>query len=269
MAKVKQDQNAEAKTDSQDVKEENSNKKKNKKDVDNDSPKKKKKGKAKIIIFFILFILILGMIGAILFFNAFNIREKYLRSTIDKIPIVRNIIPKAPDSSETTTEKKASVEELEAKIADLESQIKAKDITITTLTDDNEKLQLENTRLKEIESQQVQFKEDKAKFDEMIANNDPQAYSSFYENIAPENAENLYKQTKESAEKQKELKKYTDTFETIDPAAGALVMEEMVGTDINLASMILKNIDSEQTAKIIAAMDPTKAASLVKYMAPA
>lgn len=230
--------------------------------------KKEKKGSLKVVILLIFFVLIMGMAVAILFFNAFNIREKYLRSTIDKIPVVKNIIPKAKTENTNENNNTMTLKEAEAKIADLENQLATKDTTINTLTKDNDALKLENNRLKEIESQQIQFKADKEEFDKMIAENNPEAYSAFYESISPENAEKLYQSTKATSEQTKELKKYTDTFQEIDPEAGAGVIEEMVGTDMNLASLILSNIDSEQRAKIIAAMDPTRAASVVKYMAP-
>lgn len=225
---------------------------------------KKKKGKGKLIVLFFL-IIIIGFIVSVIGFNAFNLREKYLRKTIDKIPVVKDLL-KAPVTEDDI--KEPTSEEMKATIASLEKEIESQNEKINTLTENNNSLQLENARLKEIESQQVKFKEDKAKFDEMIANNDPTAYSSFYEQISKENAENLYEEAKASAEQTKELKKYTETFNTIDATAGAKIIEEMVGTDMNLASLILKNIDNEQRAKILAEMDATKAASVVKYMAP-
>lgn len=227
--------------------------------------KTKKKGKAGKVIVLMILVILVGFIVSVLGFNAFNLREKYLRTTIDKIPVVKDWL-KAPipkDDTETL-----SVEQLQAKITSLQREIDNQNTTIDTLTDNNKSLELENTRLREIEAQQVQFKEDKQKFDEMIANNDPNAYSTFYEQISPENAEILYTATKTTAEQQKEVKRYTNTFETIDASAGAKIIEEMVGTDMELATLILQNIDSEQEAKILAAMDPTKAASVVKNMAP-
>lgn len=233
--------------------------------IGEDKTSKKKKGGGIVFVLFFMLLLII-MLVAIVGFNVFNIREKYLRSTIEKIPIVRNILP--AKASVEGEEIPATIEELQAKVLDLERQISSQNNTITVLTDNNASLELENKRLKEIETKQLEFKVAKEEFDRLIATNDPDAYSKFYEQISPENAEILYTYTKMSAEQTKELKKYTDTFDNIDPTAGAGIIEEMIGTDMALASLILKNIDSEQRANIIAAMDPVKAASLVKYMAP-
>lgn len=233
----------------------------------------KKKGKGIIgIIFALLFLLlIVGMAVAILFFNAFNIRDKYLRGTIEKIPIVKNLLPTTVTTDEngnTIDNKELSKEELQSQIKELEKQIETQKTQITTLTDNTSALELENKRLQEIESQQVDFKNTKEEFDRLVALNDPAAYSAFYEQISPENASVLYAETKLSAEQKKELKKYTDTFANIDADAGAKIIEQLVDTDIDLVILILKNIDSEQRATIMAAMDPIKAAMVVKRMAP-
>lgn len=265
MAKVK-DKDAEGQTEE---KQDKKQRKKKKGDIEEGTEKKKKGGALKVIILLVLFATIIGIAIAILFFNAFNIREKYLRSTIDKIPVVKNIIPSAQtDETSTKQDDAVSLQQAQARIADLENQLSTKDTTIDSLTKDNDTLRLENERLKEIEEQQVQFKADKEEFDRMIAENDPAAYSAFYESISPENAERLYQSTKATSERTKELKNYTNTFSDIDPDAGAGIIEEMVGTDMNLAALILENIDSDQRASILAAMDATKAASVVKYMAP-
>lgn len=240
-------------------------KKEKKPSIAEEKTPKQKKGKGIIFVLFFLLLLIV-MLVAVIGFNIFNIREKYLRTTIEKIPIVRNILAAkvATDGEEIL----ATTEELQAKVLQLENQISSQNNTITVLTDNNTSLELENRRLKEIETKQLEFKTAKEEFDRLIATNDPAAYSKFYEQISPENADLLYTATKMSAEQSKELKKYTDTFDSIDPEAGAKIIEEMVGTDMALASLILKNIDSEQRANIIAAMDPVIAASIVKYMAP-
>lgn len=269
MAKVK-DKDAENQTEEKQEQKQKKQKKQNKVDIDDGTGKKKKKGgRLKVIILLIFFVLIMGIAVAILFFNAFNIREKYLRSTIDKIPIVKNIIPSGEAVETSAQEDTMSIQQAQARIADLENQLSTKDTTIDSLTKDNDSLRLENNRLKEIESQQIQFRADKEEFDRMIAENDPTAYSAFYESISPENAERLYQSTKATSEQRKELKNYTNAFEEIEAEAGAGIIEEMVGTDMNLAALILENISSEQRANILAAMDATLAASVVKYMAPA
>jgi flagellar motility protein MotE (MotC chaperone) len=224
---------------------------------------KKKKGK---LVPLLMIFLIIGMSVAVLGFNAFNIREKYLRDTLKNVPVLKNLLSKTVEDA--TVDETITTEQLQLKIDELQKLAEDNKNTIAMLTNSNNDLGLENKRLKDIEAQQVQFKKDKAEFDRLLALNDPAAYSAFYEKISPENAQNLYTQAKLTATEKQAIKKYTESFETMSADAAAGVMEEMVQTDINLVVLILKNIDSEQSGKILAAMDPVKAAKVVKRLAP-
>lgn len=228
-----------------------------------DKYSKKKNGK---IIWLLLFVFLIALMVAILGFNAFNIREKYLRNTLKNIPVVKNLLDETTQAD--AVQQSITPEQLNLKIAELEKQIEDNKNTITILTDNNKELELENKRLKEIESQQLEFEKKRKELDERIAMNDPAAYSAFYEQISPENAQNLYSQAKLSAQEKADIKKYTQSFETMPADAAAGVVEEMVQTDMDLVVLIFNNIDSEQSGKILAEMDPKKAAKLVKRLAP-
>lgn len=203
---------------------------------------------------------------SVLVFNVFNIREKYLRNIINSIPVINNLLPEPEKTDEEYTS--LTSEELQYKIRQLQKQIDTQQEDIKNLSAANEELNLENKRLKEIESQQLEFKAAKEEFDTMIANNDPQAYAAFYEQISPENAQNLYSEVKQTVEQQKEIKKYISTFSEMESDAAAGILEEMVQTDINLVVLILKNLDNEQRGNILAEMDASKAAVAVKRLAP-
>lgn len=229
------------------------------------NPRKKGKGK---IIFLLIMLFLIGFLMSVLVFNAFNIREKYFRNIINSIPVINNLLPEPEKETEEEEYTSLTAEELQYKIRQLQKQITAQEEDIKNLTAANEELNLENKRLKEIESQQLEFKEAKEKFDTMIAENDSKAYVEFYEQIYPETAEKLYVSAKTDVEKEKELKKYVSTFSEMEADAAAGIMNEMVQTDINLVVLILKNLDNEQRGNILAEMDASKAALAVKRLAP-
>ena len=65
-------------------------------DVDEDienQPNKKRGRLFKFIIAGIIFIIILSISVAILGFNVGNIRDKYLRPGLERIPIINNLLP--------------------------------------------------------------------------------------------------------------------------------------------------------------------------------
>lgn len=239
---------------------ETSKKDKKKKDKNKDGKKKRK------LLPLLLFAIILGALVAILGFNAGNIREKYLRSTLEKIPVVKNILPKSEEGADEYAG--LSQEALASQARALDAKNKSLEEDNKDLNEQIKNLNQEMTRLREIEANQNAFKQEKESFDKMIAENDPKAYSTFYESIEPDTAKEIYKEITQSSQKDKAEKQYTQTFESMKKDAAAKVLEEMMGTDMDLVVQILNDISSEQRANILGAMDPANAASCARQMAP-
>ncbi|MBR1445137.1 MAG: hypothetical protein IJ583_16580 [Firmicutes bacterium] len=240
----------------------NGDRKKEKKDK-----KKKEKKKGKGFLGFLLFILIIGGLVAILGFNVGGIREKYLRSTLEKIPVVKNLLPPA-EGAENDEYSGMSQEQAVSRAKSLEVELEKNKAEMENYQKIISDKDTEIKRLKEFENAQVKFKTDKAEFDRLVALNDPDAYKKYYEQISPENAETLYKEVVQTAAADKELKDYVNTFENMKKGPAAKVLEELIGTDMDLVVRILNNISSEQRADILASMDPINAAACTKRMSP-
>lgn len=222
-------------------------------DVDEDienQPNKKRGRLFKLIIAGIIFIIILSISVAILGFNLGNIRDKYLRPGLERIPIINNLLPPLEE------------EQIQEQPVDEKQQ------TIDSLTAEIEELNKEISRLKEFEQAQLEFKAEKEEFDKMIALNDPKAYSNFYETISPENAEELYKQAINQEVVDKEFKDYIQTFENMKKDAAATILEELIITDMDLVITILNNLSSKKRSEILSAMDPQNAASCSRLLSP-
>ncbi len=216
-------------------------------DEDDDGSTGKKRG---CLIMFIISSIIIITLVAILGFNAGGIRDKYLRSTLEKIPIVKNLLPPL---------KEPEIEE---------NKISPEEETINSLTSEIEKLNEEIKRLKEFEANQLQFKAQKEEFDRMIALNDAKAYATFFEGIEPENAEKLYKEAVQKVELDKEFKNYISTFENMKKDAASKILEELVTTDTDLVVTILKNLSGTKRSEILSAMDSKNAAAISKLLYP-
>lgn len=217
-------------------------------DIEEDVGKKKK---GKRLIKFLIFIIIIAIPIVLISLNVGNIRDKYLRPGLERIPIIKNLLPPLETDNEQTEE-----------VVDEKQQ------TIDSLTKEIEELNKKITRLKEFENSQLEFKTQKEEFDKMIALNDPKAYSSFYESISPENAEELYKQAINKEVTDKRFKEYIQTFETMKKDAVATILEELIITDMDLVITILENVSSDKRSEILSAMDPKNAASCSKLLAP-
>lgn len=243
--------------------------------------KKKKKGKkpkiegmeverrgiGKIVAVFIALLLI-GGLSALLFFNIFGIRTRYLTPMLRNIPIIGNLVG-TEEGGESDPYAGATREELVAMINSLRAQNDELSAANQSLDERNMLFADEITRLQEFEAGQLQFREEKAEFDRMIAMNDPAAYASFYESVSPENADILYEEAAASVQREKDFKKYISTIQAVDAAEAALIMDELIRTDMDLVVLILNNLDSETSGEILANMTTRNAASAMRRMVPA
>lgn len=228
-----------------------------------------KKKKKKSPLGFIFFLLIIGALVAVLGFNVLNLREKYLRTTIDKIPVVKNLLPATEEEQTPENEySKFSKNELIAQNQEFEKKAEEAENENKQLWEQINSLNAEIEVLKAVEDNQLKFKADKEAFDKMVAENDPEAYKSFYKEIAPENAEKIYSELVSKEQTDKQLKKYIQTFEGMKKDASAKVLKQMMGTDMDLVVQILDNISSEQRGNILSTMEPKDAAACAKRLAP-
>ncbi len=226
------------------------------------SPKKGGGMTAAVIIFLVIIAAFVAIVG----FNAFNIRNKYLGSVLRNIPIVKNLLP-----AETVEEDELaglSKEELQAKIKELEAK-DAKNIEqINSLNDKIKLYTTEITRLQEIEGQQLDFKAQKEEFDRLVGLNDPEAYAKFYDSVYPDTAAQIYREVIGINITEKELKNYVTSYSSMDPSNAAAIFDVMTGTDLDLVALIMKNLSSDSRGEIMAAMKPANAAAVTKRLAP-
>nr|WP_317358333.1 hypothetical protein [uncultured Tyzzerella sp.] len=221
-------------------------------ELDEDDEDDEEGGKGGCLKKLIIFIIIIAIPIALISFNVGGVRDKYLRPMLEKIPIVKNLLPP-----------------VETEEGQTEQPIDENQQAINSLTAEIEELNKEIARLKEFENAQLKFKAEKEQFDKMIALNDPKAYATFYETIAPENAEKLYKEAVNKQVVDKKFKDYVQTFENMKKDAATKILEELITTDMDLVITILQNLSSEKRSEILSTMDPKNAASCSKLLYPA
>lgn len=227
-----------------------------------------KKGRIlKKVIFILIFISFIGFIVGILGFNLFNIRDTYLRGILENIPIVNNVLPPL-ESAEGDILPQMSNSELVSRIEYLEEQLNIYEDEINRLNELNSLQSAEIVRLQEIEENQLQFRADREAFDRMIAENDPNAYMTFFSSMDPENAEILYSEAVVASQQSRELRNYISTFETMDRRSASTTLETMMQTELELVVLILNNMNVEQRASILGSMSSENSAILATMLAP-
>lgn len=226
--------------------------------------KKAKKGEKKgggFVKLVLIFLIILGAIYALLYFDVFGIRSKHLNNVIQDTPLVNLFPPVSEEDAYTRGDLlnevntlKAENEKLQTELDDANARIESQVSQISSLTP--------------LADEQIQFKQDKEQFDKMIAEGDKDAFSAFYEKTYPDTAKEVYASIVTEKNDSKLISDYVARFSAMDESSAAGILEIMVNTDLDLVVSILDNMSAEKSGQILAAMPPESAATVVKRMAP-
>lgn len=206
----------------------------------------------KKIVGVLIALIIIGSSVAIFGFNVGNIRDTYLRPGLEKIPIINNLLPPLEDEE----------------VIETVNQISAEELMIEELNLKIQELNAEIVRLSQFENTQLQFKQEKELFDQMIALEDPSAYANFYESVDPQLAQELYQQIIVKQNDDEEFLSYVKTFENMKAANATPILEELALTDMELLLMIMNGLTSEQRSNILTNMQPQQAATISRLLSP-
>ncbi|MBQ7077451.1 MAG: hypothetical protein IJM91_04920 [Lachnospiraceae bacterium] len=187
------------------------------------------------------------------------------------VPYVKEILPEVKDPLEEDPYAFATMEEAIERIKGLEREIEDLKSSKGENQELIDSLNEEINRLRVFEQQQTQFEKIRENFyQEVVFSDDApdiEEYKKYYEEINPENAATIYKQVITKIQDQEELDDYVKAYSTMKPKAAAAIMEKMTN-DLPLCAKILKNMNAQARGEILAAMDPTIAASLTELMEP-
>lgn len=219
-----------------------------------------------VIIWLLVFALLIKM-------DVGGFGTNVMRPLIKDVPVLNKILPTVSDddaAAETGYRYKTLYDAIE-RIKELESEAALKDEQLTANAELIADLQSEIARLKVFEDNQLTYEALKKKFDEEVVftDNAPdiEEYKSWYEEINPENAAELYEKVLERLDYSQKVKEWASTFSKMDADAAAAILSEMTG-DLDLVTQILLNLNATQRADILAEMDPVYAAKLVHVMYP-
>jgi flagellar motility protein MotE (MotC chaperone) len=225
---------------------------------------KKKGGLGWLVVLFVL-MLIAALVVLVFMYNPFNLRDQYLAPLLQNVPIVNNLVRPAEGGDPLAG---LSRDELAAQVTTLQDRLDTLNAQLEQMKSQNDINVNDLARLRQYEEQQAAFLKDKEDFDRMIAENNLDAYKAFYEEIAPETAETLYREAVGNAQTNKATKDYVATYSTMDAAKAAAIFENLIATDMPLVVQILNTMDKDHRGAILAAMDAVNAASVTKQLAP-
>lgn len=219
-----------------------------------------------IVIWLLVFALLIKM-------DVGGFGTNVMRPLLKDVPVLSYILPNVSDdnvAAESGYRYKTLYDAIE-RIKELESDAAIKDEQLNLNAELIEDLKSEVARLKVFEENQLNFEALKKKFDEEVVFSakapDINEYKSWYEQIYPENAEEIYIKVLERLNYSAKVKEWAATYAKMDSEKAAAILSEMTG-DLDLVTQILLNLNAAKRAEIMAAMDPVFAAKLTHVMYP-
>lgn len=238
--------------------------KKTKKQVEMDSvqtaPTPPKKKKTKKILFVIIILLIITGIG---FFFRKPIKTYGIKAA-SHIPYINKWIkPKEQDPYENYN-KQAFIKVIEGQ----EEEIETLEKQIEALTNEKQMLTQKVTDLKTYETKYSAFTTQKAAWDEKIARTDKTLFIEQFEQVYPEQAEEIYKTLKTENILSKEQKSFASMVGQMDADQAAKALEQLLVTDPEIIKVLFDNMEQERKASILSSMDAKNAATVIKLVSP-
>lgn len=224
----------------------------------------KSKGKKKYILPLIL-ILILALLVTFIKLDIGKIPSKYIVPKIENVPVIKYILPKTQEEDLYDGQSKEQliriINESQAKLETAELEIEGQLTRISELESKIEDLQV-------FENEYVTFKEEKFNFDENVANMEKEEFATFYQQMYPENAEQIYTQIAQVQYMTKEQRKYSSLISEMDQTSAAKVLENLFETDMDIIISILSNMETESASAILEEMDSQIASTVIKQLSP-
>lgn len=204
-------------------------------------------------------------------FDVGGIGSNVLYPVLKDVPVVNRILPAASEEDQAregdyqyTTLKSAN-----ARIKELESMLESENSTTNANSDYISGLEAEIKKLRRYKDAEDAFNRRVKEFDEKVVFNDkaPDAseYQAYYEKIAPENAEKIYRQVLGDLKYSKQAEKLGTYYSNMDASKAAERLSQMT-QELDLVCDILQNMGEKNAAAILQEMDSTFAAQITKKL---
>lgn len=222
-----------------------------------------------VLIALVIIAIWLVVFACLIKFDVGGIGSNVLYPVLKDVPVVNRILP-TPSEEEQANEGNynyTTLKSANARIRELENQLASQDSTTTANSDYIADLEAQVQRLQRYKDAEDAFNRRVKAFDEKVVFNqnapDISEYRSYYEEIAPENAEQIYRQVLDQLQYSEKAKELATYYSNMDAASAAKTLSEM-SEDLDLVCDILENMGERNAAAILQEMDSAYAAQITK-----
>lgn len=222
-----------------------------------------------VLIALVIIAIWLVVFACLIKFDVGGIGSNVLYPVLKDVPVVNRILP-TPSEEDQAREGNYNYTTLKSaneRIRELENQLASQDSTTTANSDYIADLEAQVQRLQRYKDAEDAFNRRVKAFDEKVVFNenapDISEYRSYYEEISPENAEQIYRQVLDQLQYSEKAKELASYYSSMDAASAAKTLSEM-SEDLDLVCDILENMGERNAAAILQEMDSAYAAQITK-----
>jgi flagellar motility protein MotE (MotC chaperone) len=245
--------------------------------MDSESGKEGGGGFVTALTVIIIVVIWLVIFGILIKTDFMGFGSSVLAPVLKDIPVINKILPESATEDEGMStsatgindDQYESLEEANAQINKLQDELIEKTEKIETDKETIASLKKDVSRLKKYKDAFDDFDELKKEFDEEVVFGENalsyEEYMKYYEQIEPENAEEIYRQCVEQQQGDAKIQAQAKIYSEMEASNAAAILENMTG-DLDLVCHILSTIKEEQASEILAAMDTNFASKITKKM---
>lgn len=224
------------------------------------------------LVTLVIIIVWLAILALLIKWDVGGFGSTVMRPLLKDIPYVNRILPDSEDDLSTEEEYPyKNMDEAVAYIKELEQELAQAQQGSSENSAYIADLEAQSQKLKEYEANEAAFEEEKEKFyNEVVFSDqapDIEQYKEYYESIAPDNAELLYKQVVEQQQTDSKISDYVKGYSQMKPKEAAAIFDTMTD-NLNLVAQILENMDAQSRADILGKMNSDTAAKVTEIMNP-
>lgn len=245
--------------------------------LENDGEKKGGGGFVTALTIIIIVIIWLVIFGILIKTDFMGFGSSVLAPVLKDVPVINKILPDYSTEDEDRTgsvtgineDAQDSLEDANAEIRELQEELIDKTEKLETDKETIDSLKKEVSKLKKYKDAFEDFDELKKEFDEEVVFGENalsyEEYMKFYEEMEPENAEEIYRQCVEQQQGDAKIQAQADIYASMEAESAAAILENMTG-DLDLVCQILSGMKEQQASDILAAMDTNIASKITKKM---
>ena len=221
------------------------------------------------LIAIIIIIIWLVVFAFLIKLDVGGIGSKVLYPVLKDVPLVNKILPNASEEQQASEGdyKYTTLKSANARIKELEGRLASETGTTDANSDYIKDLEAKVQELQKYKDNVDAFNKRVADFDEKVVftENAPEIseYRKYYEGIAPENAEKIYRQVILAERYSEKAQELANTYANMEAAKAAERLSQMT-QDLDLICDILENMGEKKAAAILQEMDSTFAAQITK-----